>query len=61
MKVLKDRAVVGFLKVVRPLNAVDVHRVLKARVGGEHERGYAPSCKGGLGDLPHANFVIKDD
>ena len=58
----QHRAVVGFLKVVRPLN--DVHRVPKARVGsgGEHERGYVPLSLGGLGDLPHdANFVIKDD
>ena len=43
-----NRAVVGFLKVVWPLNAVDVHRVPKARVregrggGGEHERGVSP-------------------
>ena len=29
-----NRGVVGFLKVVRPLNAVDVHRVPNARVGG---------------------------
>ena len=29
--------------------------------GGEHERGYDPFSLGGLGDLPHENFVIKDD
>ena len=30
--------------------------------GGEHERDKAPSRKGGgVGDLPHENFVIKDD
>ena len=49
---LLNRAVVGFLKVVRPLNAVDVHRVPKARVGGEHERGYGPLSLGGYGGPP---------
>ena len=49
---LTHRAVVVFWKVVRPLNAVDVHRVQKARVGGEHERGYDPLSLGGLGGSP---------
>ena len=29
--------------------------------GGEHERGYNPLSLGGLGDLPHENFVIEDN
>ena len=49
---LTHRAVVVFWKVVRPLNAVDVHRVPKARVGGEHERGYDPLSLRGLGGSP---------
>ena len=53
------RAVVGFLKVVPPLNAADVHRMPMARAGEEHERGSL--VRGGVGDLPHENFVIKDD
>ena len=60
-EILFIRAVVGFWKVVRPLNAVVVDRVLKARVRGEHERGYVPFSLGGFGDLPHESFVIKDD
>ena len=27
-------------------------------MGGEHERGYSPSRKGGSGDLPRENFDI---
>ena len=60
-----NRAVFGFLKMVRPLNAVDVHRVPKARAGGGGRawEGYVPLSLGGgdLGDLPHENFVIKVD
>ena len=26
--------------------------------GGEHERGYPPSCKGGLGGSPPRKFLI---
>ena len=51
----KGRAVVSFLKVVRPLNIIGVHRVMNARVGGgEGGRGggRALSRNGGLGDLP---------
>ena len=47
-----NRAVVGFLKVVRPLNAVDVHRVPKARAvggGGESMRGVRPPLVRGRG------------
>ena len=40
---LVNRAVVGFWKVVRPLNAIDVHRVPKARVGESTRGGTAPS------------------
>ena len=54
------QAVVIFLKVVRPLNAVDVHRVPKARVG-ERMRGGKPSLVRGFGEPPHENFEIKDD
>ena len=45
-------AVVGFWKVVRPLNAVDVHRVPKARVGESARGGTSPSRYEGFGDLP---------
>ena len=58
------RAVVGFKKVVRPLNIVGVQRVLPARGGGGcggREWVKPPSRKGGLGDLPQENFVIQDD
>ena len=52
VEVLLCRDVVGFWKVVRPLNAVDVYHVPKARVGGEHERGYNPLLLGGFGGSP---------
>ena len=32
----------------------------KARVGGEHERGYSPPRQGGSGDLPRENFIFPD-
>ena len=54
------RAIVSFLKVVRPLNAVDVHRVSKARVG-KRTRGGKPPLVRGFREPPHENFVIKDD
>ena len=34
------------------IEAVDVHRVTKARVGVEHKRGYAPLSLGRLGGSP---------
>ena len=37
------RAVVGFLKVARPLNAVDIHRVSKAEAGKSARGGTSPS------------------
>ena len=49
------RAVIGFLKVVRPLNSVDIYRVRKAQ---EWVRALS---LGGLGGPPHENFVTKDD
>ena len=46
----------GFLKVVRPLNAVDIHQVPKGRVGGgggggggSTRGGRSPSRQGGGG------------
>ena len=53
---MKFRAVVGFYKVVRPLNTVGGHRVRMTR-GGGRMRGH----NRGLGDLPQENFVIQDD
>ena len=53
------RAVVGFWKVVWPLNAVDVHRVPKARVVGEYERGYILLSLGGLGISPMKILLLK--
>ena len=57
------RAVVGFLKVVRPLNAN-----AEGTSGRKAREGVRPLSfffffflGGGLGDLPHENFVIKDD
>ena len=49
---LTRRAVVGFLKVVRPLNAVDVKRVPKARVGESTTGGTPPLLLGGFGGSP---------
>ena len=41
-----------FLKVVRPLNAVDVHRVPTARVGESTRMGVSsPLVRGGGGGL----------
>ena len=37
-----NRAIVSFWKVVRPLNAVDVHRVPKAQVVGRAPEGVRP-------------------
>ena len=45
--------------MVLPLNAVDVHRVPKTRVGGEHKRGVSPHFVRGVGEYPHENFVFK--
>ena len=56
---ITNRAVVGFWRVVRPLNAVELHRVPKARVGGARERVRPPLFRGM--ELPHENFVNKDD
>ena len=56
------RAVVGFLKVVRPLNTFVFHRVPKARVGGggggeDEERGGGdPALERGFGGPPQRKF-----
>ena len=52
-----DKAVVGFWKVVRPLNAVDVQWVPKARVGGEHERAYVPPLVRGVWGISHMKIL----
>ena len=55
-----DRTVVGFRKVVRPLNAIGVPRGPKARVGGEHERGRFPLLVRGVwGISPEKIFKFK--
>ena len=54
------RTVVGFRKVVRPLNAIGVPRGPKARVGVEHERvKFLPSRKGFRGITPEKIFKFK--
>ena len=46
------RAVVGFGKMVRPVNAMGIPQGPKARVGGEHERGEFPLLVRGFGGFP---------
>ena len=36
----------------------EVRASAEDKSGGEHEKGYSPSRKGGSGDLPTRNFLI---
>ena len=46
------------MKYQRHLTSAKYQRHLTS--GGEHERGYSPSRKGGSGDLPRENFIFLD-
>ena len=48
-----------FKKVVRPLNAIGVHRVPKTRVGESTREGLTPSRKGVWGNSPEKIFKLK--